>query len=81
MQQEKTELNEELIGARIEKLWEFNDLDGNIEEHHRCFVLGGYFMAAVLAATSYYRGGFISCLDVSARCVKVPGGTHFRLEP
>ena len=32
--------------------------DGGIEEHHRCFGLGGHFMAAVLAAASYSRIGF-----------------------
>ena len=31
------------------------NLDPFIEEDHRCFVLGGYFMAALLAAASYSR--------------------------
>ena len=52
-----------------------------IEEHHRCFGLGGYFMAAVLAAASYSRIGFSTCLAVRARRVRVPGGSAFHLEP
>ena len=52
-----------------------------IEEHHRCFELGGYFMAAVLAAASYSRGGFSPYLAVSARRFMVPGGSTFHLEP
>ena len=51
------------------------------EEHHRCFVLGGYFMAAVLAAASYSRIGSSSCLAVRVRRVRVPGGSAFHLEP
>ena len=39
--------------------------DKLIEEQHRCFGLGGYFMAAVLAASSYSRGGFSPRLAVS----------------
>ena len=31
-----------------------------IEEHRRCFVLGGYFMSAVLAAPRYSRIGLVS---------------------
>ena len=38
-------------------------------------------MAAVLAAASYYRGGFSPCLDVSARRVMVRGGSTFHQEP
>ena len=38
-------------------------------------------MAAVLAAARYYRGGFSLCLAGSARCVMVPGGSMFHLEP
>ena len=52
-----------------------------IEEHHRCFGLGGYFMAAVLAAASCYRGGLSNLLAVSARRVRVPGGSTFHLKP
>ena len=52
-----------------------------IEEHQRCFGLGSYFMAAVLAADSYSRGGFIFYLADSARRVVVPGGSTFHLEP
>ena len=52
-----------------------------IEEHHRCLGLGGYFMAAVLAAASYYRIGFSPCLAVCARHMMVPGGSAFHLEP
>ena len=52
-----------------------------IEEHHRCFGLGGHFMAAVLAANSYSGGGFSPCLDVSVRHVRVPSGSTFHLEP
>ena len=29
IQPDRPEVNEELIGARIEKMWEFNELDGN----------------------------------------------------
>ena len=54
---------------------------GDIEEHHRCFGLGGYFMAAMLAAASYSRIGFSPCLAVRAMRVRVPGGSAFRLEP
>ena len=52
-----------------------------IEEHHRCFGLGGYFMAAVLAAAIYSRRGFSPFLAGSARRVMVPGGSTFHLEP
>ena len=52
-----------------------------IEEHHRGFRLGSYFMNAVLAFNSYSRGGFSLCLDSSARRVMVPGGSMFHLEP
>ena len=38
-------------------------------------------MAAVLAAASYSRGGFSSCLDKSARHVRVSDGSTFHLEP
>ena len=51
----------------------------HIEELHRCFWLGGYFMAAVLADASYYRGGFSPCLAISVRRVRVPGGSKFHL--
>ena len=51
------------------------------ENHHRRFGLGGYFMAAVLAATSYSRIGFSICLAVHARRLRVPGGSEFHLEP
>ena len=46
-----------------------------------CLGLGGYFMDAVLAAASYSRIGFSICLAVRARCVRVPGGSLFHLEP
>ena len=52
-----------------------------IEEHHRCFRLSGYFMAAVLAAASYSRIGFSTCLTVCARRLRVPGGIAFHLDP
>ena len=52
-----------------------------IEEHHRCFGLGCYFMAAVLAAARYSRIGFSLYLSVRARHVRVPGGSVFHLEP
>ena len=51
-----------------------------IEYHQRCFRLGSYFMAAVLAATSYYRGGFSLCLAGSVRRVMVPGGSRLHLK-
>ena len=38
-------------------------------------------MAAVLADAIYSRGGFSPCLAGSARCVMVPGGSMFHLEP
>ena len=38
-------------------------------------------MATVLAASSYSRIGFILCLAVRARRVRVPGGSTFHLEP
>ena len=53
---------------------------GFIEENHICFRLCSYFMASVLSATSYYRGGFSLCLDGSAMRVMVPGGSTFHLE-
>ena len=56
-------------------------LEEIIEEHHRVFGLGGYFIAAVLAAASYFRIGFSLRLAVSARRVRVPGGITFHLEP
>ena len=46
-----------------------------------CFGLGGYFMAALLAAASYSRIGFSPCLAIRARRVRVPGGGAFHLEP
>ena len=52
-----------------------------IEDHHRCFGLGGYFMATVLAAAIYYRIGFSTCLVVRARRAKVQGVSAFHLEP
>ena len=38
-------------------------------------------MAAVLVEASYYMIGFILYLAVRARCVRVPGGIKFHLEP
>ena len=38
-------------------------------------------MAAVLAAASYSRIGFILYFAVRAWCVRVPGGSKFHLEP
>ena len=55
----------------------YNDLD--IEDHHRCFGLGCYFMAEVLAAASYSRIGLIIYLAVRARRVRVPVGSKFHL--
>ena len=52
-----------------------------IEYHHRCFRLGSYFMAAVLAAVSYSKGKFSPCLAGSVRRVMAPGGSTFHLEP
>ena len=52
-----------------------------IEEHHSCFGLGGYFMAAVLAAASYSSIGFSLYFAVHERRVMVPGGSKFHLEP
>ena len=52
-----------------------------IEEHHRFFGLGGYFMAAVLAAASYSMIDFSPCLAVRVRRVRVPGGSVLHLEP
>ena len=52
-----------------------------IEEHQRCFRLGSYFMATMLAAASHSRGGFSLYLAGSARHVMVPGGGTFHLEP
>ena len=51
-----------------------------IEEHHRCFRLGGYFMAAMLAVNSYSRIGFSLYFAVRARRVRVPVGSKFHLE-
>ena len=51
-----------------------------IEEHHRCFGLGGYFMAAVLADASYSRIGLSLYFAVHARHVRVLGGSKFHLE-
>ena len=42
-------------------------------------MLGGYFMAAVLAAASYSRIGFSLYFAVCARRVRVPGGSKFHL--
>ena len=44
-----------------------------------CFRLGGYFMAAVLAATSYSRIGFSLYFSVRARRVRVTGVSKFQL--
>ena len=52
-----------------------------IEEHRRCFMLGSYFMAVVVVAASYSRGGFSHCLAISVRHVIVPGGGTFHLGP
>ena len=52
----------------------------SIEEHYRCFRLGSYFLAAVLAVASYSRGGFSPCLTGSVRCIMVPGGSTFQVE-
>ena len=52
-----------------------------IEEHHRCFGFGGYFMAAVLAAASYSRIGFSLYFSMREWRVRVPGGSKFHLEP
>ena len=57
------------------------NLDPFIEEDHRCFVLGGYFVAAVLVSASYSRQGFSPFRAGSTRCVMVPGGSMFHLEP
>ena len=38
-------------------------------------------MAAVLAASSYFRIGFSLYFNVYARLVRVPGGSKFHLEP
>ena len=57
------------------------EITTSIEEHQRCFRLGSYFMAAVLAAARYSRGGFSLCLAGSARRVMVPGGSNFHLKP
>ena len=51
------------------------------EENQIRFRLDIYFMAAVLEAASYSRGGFSLCLAGSARRVMVPGGNTFHLEP
>ena len=55
--------------------------DKLIEEQHRCFGLGGYFMAAVLVASSYSRIGFSLFLSVYAMHVRVLGVIAFHLEP
>ena len=52
-----------------------------MEEHHRFFGLGGYFMAAVLATASYSRIGLSLYFSVRARRVRVPGGSKLHLEP
>ena len=52
-----------------------------IEEHRKCFGLGGYFMAPVLAAACYSKIGFSPCLALRTRRVRVPGGSTFHLEP
>ena len=52
-----------------------------IEENDRYFGLGGYFMAALLAAASYFRIGFSLYFAIRARHVRVPGGSKFHLEP
>ena len=57
------------------------DLDMYIEEHHRCFRLGSYFMDALWEVVSYYRGGFSLCRTGSVCHVMVPGGSTFHLEP
>ena len=57
------------------------NLDPFIEEDHRCFVLGGYFMAALLAAASYSRIVFSIYLAVRVRRLRVPGGSKFHLGP
>ena len=62
-------------------LYIHREITTNIEERHRCFRLGSYFMAAVLAAASYYRVVFSPCLAISARRGMVPGGIMFHLEP
>ena len=38
-------------------------------------------MAAMLAAASYSRKGFSLYFAVRARCVRIPGGSKFHLEP
>ena len=53
----------------------------SIEEHNRFFGLGGYFMAAVLSATSYSRICFSLYFDVRAQRVRFPGGSKCHLEP
>ena len=53
----------------------------DIEEHHRCFWLGGYFIAEVLAAASCSRIGFSLYFAVHARRVRVLGGSKFHLKP
>ena len=68
-------------GAIFGVLYNHAQISTYIEEHHRCFRLGSYFMAAVLAAAIYSRGSFSPCLVVSARRVMVPGGSKFHLEP
>ena len=52
----------------------------SIEEHQRCFRLGGYFMATMWAVARYSRGGFSLCRAGSAWCVMVPGEITFHLE-
>ena len=69
----------------LSKAWgsieNFIEITTYIEYHHRCFGLGGYFMATVLEATSYSRIGFSLYFAMCARRVRVPGGSKFHLEP
>ena len=51
----------------------------NIEDHHMCFGLGGYFMSAVLAVASYSKVGFSLYFAVCAWRVRVQGGSKFHL--
>ena len=67
------------VGSMLERHTIRGDVP--IEEHHRCFGLNDYFMAAVLVAARYSREGFSPCLAVSLRRVMVPGGSTFHLEP
>ena len=67
------------VGSMLERHTIRGDVP--IEEHHRCFGLNDYFMAAVLVAARYSRRGFSLCLAIHARRVRVPGGSVFHLEP